>query len=156
MKLKVTINDRLFETEEGTTLLEVARANGIEIPTLCNHPDLKPVGSCRLCLVEVGPAANLATACTLQVYDGLAVNTETPRLVQIRKSILELLLEDYADAGYATGDREATEFERWLTHYEVRRRTGTAAQLRYPIDADPNPVLWIDRNKCILCKRCVR
>jgi formate dehydrogenase alpha subunit len=156
MKLQVTINGRRFEAERGMTVLDVARAHGIEIPTLCHHPDLKPVGSCRLCMVEIEPRANLATACTLQVYEGLAVQTETARLVQIRKSILELLLEDYADAGYAAGDREATEFERWLTHYGVHRRTGSPAQLRYPINADPNPVLWVDRNKCILCKRCVR
>jgi formate dehydrogenase major subunit len=156
MKLQVTINGRPFEAEEGMTVLDVARAHGIEIPTLCHHPDLKPVGSCRLCMVEIEPQANLATACTFQVSEGLAVQTETARLVQIRKSILELLLEDYADAGYAAGDREATEFERWLTHYGVHRRTGSSAQLRYPINADPNPVLWVDRNKCILCKRCVR
>jgi formate dehydrogenase alpha subunit len=156
MKLQVTINGRSFKPEKGMTVLDVARAHGIEIPTLCYHPDLKPVGSCRLCMVEIEPRGDLATACTLQLYEGLAVQTETARLAQIRKSILELLLEDYADAGYAAGDREATEFERWLTHYGVHRRTGSSAQLRYPINADPNPVLWVDRNKCILCKRCVR
>jgi len=156
MKLQVTINGRPFKAESGMTVLDVARAHGIEIPTLCNHPDLKPVGSCRLCMVEIEPQGDLATACTLQLYEGLEVQTETARLVQIRKSILELLLEDYADAGYAAGDREETEFERWLTHYGVHRRTGSSAQLRYPINSDPNPVLWVDRNKCVLCKRCVR
>jgi formate dehydrogenase alpha subunit len=156
MTLQVTINGRVFGAQEGMTVLEAARNHGIEIPTLCHHPSLRPVGSCRMCLVEVEPMANLATACTLQVREGLAVQTETPRLVEMRKAILELLLEDYADAGYAAGDREATEFERWLTRYGVRRRAGSSVRLRYPINADPNPVLWVDMNKCILCTRCVR
>ncbi len=156
MTLQVTINGRAFETEKGITVLEIARTHGIEIPTLCSHPDLHPVGSCRLCLVEIEPRGDLTTACTLVACEGLAVQTETPRLMERRKAILELLLEDYADAGYAAGDREATEFEHLLARYGVRRRAGSSALLRYPINADPNPVLWIDMNKCILCTRCVR
>ena len=117
---------------------------------------MRPVGSCRLCLVEVAPPASLATACTLQVREGLVIQTETPRLVEMRRAILELLLQDYADAGYAAGDREDTEFERWLKHYGVQRRPGQRPRLRFPVNADPNPVLWVDMNKCILCTRCVR
>jgi formate dehydrogenase alpha subunit len=156
MTVQVTIDGQTFQAEEGITVVEAARTRGIIIPALCNHPDLKPVGSCRLCLIEVEPKGNLSTACTLQVQEGLSVRTETPRLVEIRKSILELLLEDYADAGYAAGDRDSTEFERWLAFYGVRRKPGVSAQLRFPINADPNPVLWVDMNKCILCTRCVR
>ncbi len=156
MTFQVKINGRAFEAPDGMTILETARANGIEIPSLCNHPNLHPAGSCRLCLVEVEAQSTLATACTLQAREGLAVRTETPRLIEIRKAILELLLEDYADSGYAAGDRETTEFERWVEHYGVRRRAGASVRLRYPINADPNPVLWVDMNKCILCMRCVR
>jgi formate dehydrogenase alpha subunit len=156
MTYQWTINGRALNAQKGMTVLEAARAHGIVIPTLCAHPNLHPVGSCRLCLVEIEPQLNLVTACTFQVYEGLAVQTESPRLVEMRKAILELLLEDYADAGYAAGDREATEFERWLAYYGVRRRAGSSARLRYPVNADPNPVLWVDMNKCILCTRCVR
>jgi formate dehydrogenase alpha subunit len=156
MAIAVTINGRTFEANEGVTVLEIARSHGIEIPTLCSHPDLKPVGSCRLCLIEIEPTSRLATACTLQAYDGLRIQTGTPRLTEIRKAILELLLEDYADAGYSAGDRGATEFERWLKHYGIHRSASSSALLRFPINADPNPVIWVDRNKCILCTRCVR
>jgi formate dehydrogenase alpha subunit len=156
MMLQVTINGHIFQVEEGTTVLEAARIQGIEIPTLCNHPNLQPVGSCRLCIVEVEPTASLATACTLRVYEGLAVQTETPLVVKKRREILELLLEDYADAGYSAGDRQSTEFEKWLARYGVHRPAGAPPLLRYPINADSNPVIWVDRNKCILCTRCVR
>ena len=106
MNYQITINGQALDAREGMTVVEAARAHGIEIPTLCAHPNLRPAGSCRLCLVEVEPQLNLATACTLQVREGLAVQTETPRLVEMRKAILELLLEDYADSGYAAGDRK--------------------------------------------------
>ena len=156
MALQVTINGLTVQAKERATVLEAARSQGIEIPTLCNHPGLQPVGSCRLCVVEIGPAGSLATACTLQVYDGLSVQTETPRLAEKRRAILQLLLEDYADTGYAAGDRESTEFEGLLARYGVHRPAGASPLLRYPINADPNPVIWVDRNKCILCARCVR
>jgi formate dehydrogenase major subunit/formate dehydrogenase alpha subunit len=77
-------------------------------------------------------------------------------VVQTRRDILELLLQDYADAGYAAGDRESTEFERWLKRYHVRRPDAAAPPLRHAVNSDPNPVLWVDWNKCILCTRCVR
>ncbi len=156
MTLQLTINGRIIDAQEGMTVVEAAEACGIIIPTLCHHRNLRPVGSCRLCLVEIAPPASLATACTLQVREGLTVQTETPRLVEMRRAILKLLLEDYADARYAAGDRKDTEFERWLKHYGVQRRPGQPPRLRYPINADPNPVLWVDMNKCILCTRCVR
>jgi formate dehydrogenase alpha subunit len=156
MTLQVSINGRMLRVKKGTTLIEAAALEGIEIPALCNHPNLHPVGSCRLCIVEIEPTGNLATACTLQVCEGLAVQTETPRLAKKRKEILELLLEDYADAGYTAGDQQSTEFEKLLARYGVHRPPGSPALLRYSIDADPNPVIWVDRNKCILCTRCVR
>jgi formate dehydrogenase alpha subunit len=156
MTLQVSINSRMLRVREGTTVVEAAALEGIEIPTLCNHPNLHPVGSCRLCIVEIEPTGNLATACTLRAYEGLAVQTETPRLAKKRKEILELLLEDYADAGYTAGDQQSTEFEKLLVRYGVHRPPGSPALLRYSIDADPNPVIWVDRNKCILCTRCVR
>ena len=156
MTIQLTINGRIFEAPDGITVAEAAKTHGIIIPTLCHHRNLQPAGSCRLCMVEIAQPAGLATACTLQVREGLVVQTETPRLVEMRKAILELLLEDYADAGYAAGDREDTEFEGWLKHYGVRRRPGEPPRLRFPVNADPNPVLWVDMNKCILCTRCVR
>ena len=78
MTVQITINGRLLQAQEGMTVLETARMHGIEIPTLCNHPKLKAVGSCRLCLVEVEPRANLATACTLQVQEGQPSKPKRP------------------------------------------------------------------------------
>lgn len=156
MSVQVVINGRRVEAKEGQTLLEAAVSAGIEIPTLCYHPRLRPVGSCRLCVVEVKPQGSLVASCTLPVREGLEVETESPLVVESRREILELLLEDYEDGGYAAGDRPATEFERWVAHYGLAVPRSKVGKSRFRVDSDPNPFLWVDLNKCILCTRCVR
>jgi formate dehydrogenase alpha subunit len=173
MPIKLTINGRTFEAEAGQTVLEAARAHGLVIPTLCDHPDLSPVGSCRLCVVEVDGWRGQAAACTLPVSEGLSVHTETPALAQTRKTVLELLLQNYKDEGKGiNASRESplhpssfiphpslhpsTEFMRWVSHYEARLPEGVKPQTRYPTNSDPNPFIRVDLNKCILCTRCVR
>ena len=88
---KITIDGRPVEVPAGQTVLEAARALGITIPTLCSHPDLSPVGVCRLCLVEVeGFPRRQFAACTLPVLGGMSVRTETPELARSRRFVLEL------------------------------------------------------------------
>jgi predicted molibdopterin-dependent oxidoreductase YjgC len=156
MTVKLKINDNSIEAQEGQTVLEAARAHGIVIPTLCYHRDLSPVGSCRLCVVEVEKIRGQVAACNLPVSEGMVVRTETPELVQSRRTVLTLLLQNYNDVGFAERDSHATEFETWLNHYGIHRTDGAAPMARYPVNGDPNPVVWVDLNKCILCTRCVR
>ena len=88
--------------------------------------------------------------------DGMVVRTETPALAESRRFVLEMLLRRYADAGYATGDRDETEFEHWVRRYGARLPDGRPAGRALAVDSDPNPFVWVDLNKCILCTRCVR
>ncbi len=94
MRMKLTIDDKEVDAEPGQTILEVARLNGIHIPTLCYHPALKPFGACRLCSVEIEKRGRkrIVTACNYPVEDGLNVRTETPEIIEIRKMLIELLL----------------------------------------------------------------
>ena len=169
--IHVTIDGQPIEIAEGKTVLEAARANGITIPTLCYHKGLSPVGSCRLCLVEIEGQRGQVAACTTPVGEGMLVRTETPGLAESRKFVLEMLLRSYVDAGYTPRDRDETEFMRWVRHYGARLpegftspalSAGTSPALsagtppRFKVDADPNPFVWVDFNKCILCTRCVR
>jgi predicted molibdopterin-dependent oxidoreductase YjgC len=156
MTIKLTINDQEIATEEGQTVLEAARQHGIIIPTLCYHKDLSPVGSCRLCLVEVEKWRGLTAACTLPVSEGMLVHTETPQVIEARKTVLDLLLLNYTDAGYLAHDRHPTEFIHWVQTYGARLPADYQPQPRYPVNNDPNPFVWVDLNKCILCTRCVR
>jgi formate dehydrogenase major subunit/formate dehydrogenase alpha subunit len=156
MSVPLTINDLPIEASEGQTILEAARLSGITIPTLCYHKDLSPVGSCRMCLVEVEKWRGQVAACTTKIFRGMVVQTETPAVIQSRRLVLELLLQNYADAGYAANDGHPNEFMHWVRHYQVDLPGRVAPGPRFAVDSDPNPFLWVDFNKCILCTRCVR
>ena len=156
MTVIVTINDQSVEAIEGQTILEAARSHGIIIPTLCYHKDLSPVGSCRLCMVEVEKWRGQVAACTTQVTPGMTIHTETDSIIQSRRVVLELLLRNYFESGYPAGDHHSSEFMRWVQHYQVTLPDGFNPTPRYPVDSDSNPFLWVDFNKCILCTRCVR
>jgi len=92
--VKITINDKLLEVPEGTTVLEAARKVGIAIPTLCYYEAVKPYGGCRLCLVEItqGGRTQLTTSCTYPVSEGLSVITESPDITEARRLMIDLLL----------------------------------------------------------------
>jgi predicted molibdopterin-dependent oxidoreductase YjgC len=154
--ISITIDGMKLEVPEGTTVLRAARQAGITIPTLCDHPSLTPYGGCRLCIVDVEGMRLPQASCTLPANNGMVVRTETPALAESRRLVLELLLSNYVDAGYAAGDRDETEFMHWVAHYGAQLPEGTAPAARYTVNEDPNPFVWVDKNKCILCNRCVR
>jgi len=156
--IKLTINNQPIEAPDGMSVLQAARANGITIPTLCDHPDLTPYGGCRLCLIEVEKVRGLQTACTLGVTEGMVVRTETPALTESRRTVLELLLSNYYDMGYTPSkDPAKNELLYWANRYGAELpEAQKPKQPRYAVDSDPNPFVWVDLNKCILCTRCVR
>lgn len=153
MVVTLKINGQSISTEEGKTILEAADEHGIVIPTLCYHKDLSPVGSCRLCMVEIEGWSGQVAACTMPVSEGINVLTETSNLKTSRKMTLELLLQHY----YGSGENgNQTEFMQWVDHYGASLPAEGEIEPRYKIDSDPNPFIWVDLNKCILCTRCVR
>jgi formate dehydrogenase major subunit/formate dehydrogenase alpha subunit len=156
--INFTLNNHELEVPDGTTILQAARANGITIPTLCDHPDLTPHGGCRLCVVEVEGARVPQAACTLAAANGMKVRTESPALTQQRKTVLELLLTNYYDSGYTPSkDPALNELAHWEQHYDVQLPESLKPKKpRYAVNSDPNPFVWVDLNKCILCTRCVR
>lgn len=140
---------------EGTTVLRAAEQVGIVIPTLCDHPDLHPYGGCRLCVVEVQGARYPMAACALPASHGMVITTESRALTRYRKAILSLILSTYHDSGYPTSQKE-TQLMHWVRHYRLRPKQQMAPAPRFPVNNDPNPFIWVDLNKCILCTRCVR
>lgn len=92
--ITMIMNGVEVKAEEGWTVLETARFYGLEIPTLCHHEGLTPYGACRLCLVEIGegPRAKLVSSCTYPAEEGLVVRTDTRRVVQARRMMIELML----------------------------------------------------------------
>ena len=89
--VNLTIDGKPVQVPEGTTVLQAAEKAGIAIPTLCNHPALKPFGGCRLCLVEVEGARTLQPSCTLPVNNNMVVRTDTDKIREARKFVLTLI-----------------------------------------------------------------
>lgn len=107
---KLNIDGKAVEVEEGTTLLQAAKSNGIEIPTHCYHDNLRPYGACRLCMVEItkNSKKRLVAACLYLAEEGLVVKTRTNQIDKIRRMIIELtwpLMSQYADEYGAQRDR---------------------------------------------------
>ena len=154
--VNITINGQKILAQMGQTIYEAAAANRINIPVLCHHPALPPEGACRVCLVEIEKVRNLQPACTYPVTEGMVVNTASPRVLEARKFALELIISDHpldCMTCEATGDCRLQDL---AYEYNVKGDVFAGARKHeWPID-DPNPFIQVDRNKCILCRRCVR
>jgi bidirectional [NiFe] hydrogenase diaphorase subunit len=133
--VNLTIDNKKIEAEAGQTILEVARENGIVIPTLCSNEALEPSGACRMCVVEVkhGKRTRVVTSCLYPVAEGLVVDTKSERVLAARRLVLQLLLARCP---------ESTQLK------EMAQELGLQAEPRFTPDKDAS--------KCILCRMCVR
>lgn len=154
--VNLTINGSSLTVQDGQTVLQAAREAGIQIPTLCDHPDLTPIGGCRLCVVEVKGARTPIAACTLFAQEGMQVETETPKLIASRRFILEMLLSTYYAKDLDQVDGGENELMHWSKAYGVDPKLFASKEPRYQEDSDPNPFVRVDLNRCILCRRCIR
>jgi bidirectional [NiFe] hydrogenase diaphorase subunit len=121
--------------EKGTMLLEAARANGIEIPTLCAHEAVSRSGACRLCVVEVkkGKRAKIVTSCLYPIEEGIIVETKNERVMNVRRLVLQLLMARNPQSDVIA---------------DLAKRLGISPEPRFTPDTD--------KGKCILCRSCVR
>lgn len=153
--VRLIIDGKEIMTEEKKTILQVAREEGIDIPTLCYDKDLSIFGGCRLCVVEVEGFRNLVASCSVEISDGMVVQTESNRVVQARKTILELLLENHPNDCLTCQKAGDCELQAYAYRYEVRFPENGGERKQYPIES-LNPVMERDQSKCILCGKCVR
>lgn len=151
-----TIDGLAVEIRDGETILEAARRAGIDIPTLCYTPGLKPEGGCRICLVEVDSADRPAAACHTPIRPGMEIRTATPRLEGLRRDILSLQLTA-CPPGVLRADARGSELEKLLARYAPAGSTPSAAgakQAPAAVDAS-HPYLRFDPSRCITCRRCL-
>jgi len=153
--IKLNIDGKTVEAEKGSTVLEAAQSAGIYIPTLCADPDLEPYGACRMCVVEIEKMRGLPTACTTPATDGMVVHTETPAVDAVRRTALELLIADHNADCLTCGKNQNCELQRIASYMGINELRFPKTQRKYLVD-DSNPFFDLDRNKCILCARCVR
>lgn len=154
LMVTLTINGQTAQVREGLTILEAARSIGIEIPTLCYDPRLKPHGSCRMCVVEVEGARSLQTSCSTPVAEGMKVWTESAAVVEARREILRLLLSTHEGDCLVCEKAGRCLLQALCSKYNVNHAGYHGEKIRYEID-DSNPFYYVDLNKCILCRKCV-
>ncbi len=153
--IEIEVNNRKIEARKGEMLLGALRRNGIHVPTLCHMENLFPTGACRLCVVEVNGQRNLVPSCAFPVYEGMTVQTHSPRVVRARKTIIELLLADHPDDCLYCVRNGNCELQKLAEQLGVRERRYTGAKSAYKLDIS-SPSITRDPAKCILCGRCVR
>lgn len=156
VKIKtLTIDDHQVGAREDQTVLEVARENGIKIPTLCKIEGLSSYGGCRLCLVDVAGSSKLLPACMTSVEEGMVVSTQTDRLKKLRRNLLELYFAErnhVCSVCVSNGNCELQDLASELGMDHVR------FPYLYPeLEVDvTNERFVMDNNRCVMCTRCVR
>ena len=156
MAIELTINGRKTEVAEGTSVLDAVNASGTYIPQLCKDPDMKPIGACRTCLVQVEGMRGFPACCSVPVRDGMKVWTDTPEVRRIRQGVLELTLAMFPGDGDGAspepGNRDYKELTIAARHHDIAASRWSGRQ-RQATDTS-NPVFDIVMDSCILCGRC--
>lgn len=158
-KVKITIDNKPLEVEKGTTIYKAAKQMGIEIPTLCymHLEDLdiehKP-GGCRVCAVEVEGRRNLAPSCATEVYDGMVVHTHTMRVMNARKTVLELILSDHPKDCLVCAKSGKCDLQDMAIRLGIREIPNQDISEVSTYRTDFSPSIIREMDKCIMCRRC--
>ncbi|MDR2460047.1 MAG: [FeFe] hydrogenase, group A [Deltaproteobacteria bacterium] len=151
----LTIDNQTVTVPAGVTIWGAARKLGINIPTLCHHFDVKPYSGCRVCVVEVVGGRALAAACSFPVTDGLVVLTNSPKVREARRLVVELLLANHPHECLTCDRNQNCELQKLALDLGVKEIRFEKAKPTWEID-NTSPSLVRDPNKCVLCGRCVR
>lgn len=152
-KIRFTIDGKECFAERGQNIIDAAADNGIYIPSLCHLRDVIPAGSCRICNVKI--AGRNMTACTTPVEEGMDVQSEIPEIQDMRKAIVEMLF--VCGNHFCPSCEKSGNCELQALGYKFQMMV-PRFPYEFPMRASDtsSPKLWIERNRCILCKRCVR
>jgi len=155
--INLTINDQSVSVPAGTTILAAAQKLNIKIPTLCNHPDLCVAGNCRVCVVEQKGAKALVAACAAPVSEGMVINTNTLKVRNARKHIVELLLSEHRSDCTKCYKNTKCELQALANEYAFGDTVFLDLVEDHPYAIDrSSPSFMKDDSKCIRCQRCVR
>ena len=152
-KIKITIDGIDVPAETGQTILEAADAAGIYIPRLCAHPDLKPIGSCRVCTVIVDGRPQ--AACVKPVADGMEIQNNTPELLEHRRNLIDMMFVEGNHFCMFCEKSGNCELQAMAYRFGI---TAPQYPFQFPEkDVDgSHPDILLDHNRCIMCARCVR
>ena len=148
------IDGRTVQAEPNATVLEACMAQGIKIPTLCNLKDINNIGACRMCLVEDAKTGKLQASCVLPVSEGLEIKTSTPKVLEARRAVLELILSDHDRSCLTCKRNQTCELQALANEMGIENIEFPGERIIKTID-ELSPSIVRDNNKCILCRRCV-
>ncbi len=154
-KIALKIDGVAVEVAEGTSILKAAEASGVIIPTLCDLEGLTPYGGCRLCLVEVSGSTKLFPACITPAASGMEITTQSPKLFEYRKMVLQTLLAERTHICSVCVANDHCELQAMANKHGVDHVMYERNWSCDEIDST-HDFLVIDRNRCILCTRCIR
>jgi iron-only hydrogenase group A len=155
MLFTLQVNNKKIKAEKGETILSALNRNGIIIPTLCRMKDFTPTGACRMCVVEVEGRDRLVTACSQPVEEWMKIMTHSPRVIQARKTIVELLLSNHPDDCLYCERNLHCELQNLSEELNIRERRIRGKKIKPRLDQS-SPAIVRELSKCILCGRCVR
>jgi formate dehydrogenase alpha subunit len=153
--ITITLNGREVSGNPGMTILELAQESNVKIPTLCYDPCLTSIGACRICIVEDERSGTLSAACVTPIAAGMAINTDSPRVREHRRTIVKLMLASHPDSCLVCDKGNRCELRRLASEMGV----GELELQRIPQSAsirEVNPFIERDLSKCILCAKCIR
>jgi len=156
--MNITLNNEIISVTSDMTILDVARANGINIPTLC-HLDMasikmvNQVGTCRICMVEVAGRPSLMPACTTKVWDGMVITTNTAKAINARRTVLELFLSNHPKDCLSCERNKQCELQTLAADLNVREDRFSGKMLKSQLDTTSESIIR-DPEKCVLCRRC--
>lgn len=153
--ITVSLNGREYAGTPGTTVLELARQQGIDIPTLCNHPLLKTAGACRICLVQEAKTGRLMASCVTPISQGMEILTHSPGAIEGRRGVLELILSDHPSACVICNKGNECVLRELAKQHGICDPDLDPLRRWRPVE-EVNPFIVRDHTKCVLCGRCVR
>jgi formate dehydrogenase alpha subunit len=150
-----TIDGKKVSSPAGTSILEAAQQHGIKIPNLCYHPDLKPYGACRMCLVEDEKAGRLMAACVTPVAPDMMIQTASPRVVNHRRNIARLMIAEHPESCIVCSKGNRCQLRQVAAQLGVGETNLYHMPNFKPLE-QANPFIIRDLSKCILCGKCIR
>ena len=156
--VKITIDGREYEAEEGKKIINFCREQGIEIPSLCHLKDYSDIGSCRLCMVEIEGYGHTFAACRTKIEEGMVITTRSEKLTEYRKEMLRMILSNHTVDCMNCAKNAECQLQHLCNQYEIKETPyiGSRRKIakKLPKLAD-NPYIQYDPSKCIHCQRCI-
>ena len=152
--IHLEINGIAVEVPAGTTLLEAAKKVAVRIPTLCHHPDVKAWASCGICVVRNGNSPKLLRACCTEVAEGMKITTHDPDIVQIRKTVVELILSTHPNDCLRCPRSGNCELQRVAAEFGIREVPFRRPAMEHVERDTSTPSIVLEPDKCIKCGRC--